>query len=181
MSFKLDRLLYLAISCVIGIFFLIVGVFGIILPWSHVLQTLTIQFIQEKTLILSLFGLGLALIGLSMIAYALLHTRHRYVDIRTGGYAVTLDENVVRSYLEKYWEERFPESHIPFDITFKKRAIQIVVTLPPLPLQEQKPFLEQVKQDFNELFGRTLGYPYDVHLMARFEEPPLQSAERAIN
>ncbi len=40
--------------------------------------------------------------------------------------------------------------------------------LPALPLPEQKQFLEKVKHDFSDLFGRVLGYPHDVSLDCKF-------------
>lgn len=176
MSFKFSRFFYLITSFIIGSFFFIFGAFSIILPWSPYLQTITTQFILENTLILSLFGLGFALIGLSIVIYTLLKTRHRYVQIRTGELSVILDENIIHQYLEAYWQEHFPKSHVPFQLSFKKHSLQIVADLPFLPLSEQKSFLERVKQDFGDLFGRVLGYPYDVHFIASFQEEKPSSA-----
>lgn len=169
MSFKLSRFVVLANSFIMGSFFFILGAFSIILPWSPYLQKVTTQFILENTLILSLFGFGFALIGISIIIYAILKTRHRYVQIRTGNLSVILDENVIHQYLEAYWQKHFPETQVPFQISFKQRSLQIIADLPPLARMEQKAFLEQVKQDFSELFGQVLGYPYDVHLTANFQ------------
>lgn len=170
MSFKFTRFFYLAISFIIGSFFFIFGAFSIILPWSPHLQGATTQFILENTLILSLFGLGFTLIGLSIVIYTILRTRHRYVEIRTGKFSVILDENVIHQYLETYWQEKFPTLHIPFHLNLKKHSLQIIADLPFMPLAEQKAFLEHIKQDFSDLFGRLLGYPYDVHFIANFEE-----------
>ncbi len=169
MNFKLGRFLYLALSLIIGSFFSIIGAFSMILPWSPFLQKATTQFILENTLILSLFGLSFVLIGISIVVYTILNTRHRYLNIRTGKNAVTLDENVIRQYLEKYWQEHFPQAQVPFDLALKRHSIQIVAYLPYLPLDEQKTFLEKVKEDFSDLFGRVLGYPQDVHLIASFQ------------
>lgn len=172
MSFKLGRFLHLAISFIIGSFFFILGAFAVILPWSPYLQNVTIQFILENTLVLSLFGFGFALIGLSIIIHTLLKTRHRYIQIRTGDLGVILDENIIHQYLETYWQKLFPTTQIPFRLNFKKHSLQIIVDLPSLPHMEQKSLLEQIKQDFSDLFGRTLGYPYDVHLIASFQADP---------
>jgi hypothetical protein len=169
MNFKMSRFFSLVISFIIGSFFFIFGAFSILLPWSSFLQTVTTQFILENTLILSLFGLGFALIGLSLVIYTILQTRHRYVQIRTGTLRVILDENVIRQYLENYWQEQFPKQHVPFNLSVKKRSLQILADLPYLPLEEQKILLEQIKQDFSDLFGRVLGYPHDVHLIASFQ------------
>lgn len=171
MSFKLGRFFYLATSFILGTFFFVSGIFGIILPWSPRLREAFIQFILENTLILSLFGLGFALIGLSIVIYALLSSRRHYTEIRTGSYSVALDENVIRQYLESYWEERFPNSHVSFNLLFKNDSIQIIADLPHLAEDEQKKFLEGVRNDFSELFGGMIGYPNEVHLIANFQSP----------
>lgn len=170
MNFKLSRLFYLAISCIIGGFFVIFGIFSIILSWSTYLQTITIQFILENFLVLSLIGLSFTLVGLSIIIYTFFKTRHHYIQIRIGNLGVILDENVVYQYLQAYWQKHFPKSHIPFSLNFKKHSLQIVADIPPLLLQEQKIFLEQVEHDFRDLFGSVLGYPYEVHFIANFSE-----------
>lgn len=169
MNFKLGRFFHLTISFILGSFFFIMGAFSIVLPWSAYLKTVTTQFVLENTLVLSLFGLGFVLIGLSIVIYTLLNTRQRYVDIQISKNQVTIDESVFYQYLETYWQQHFPQTHVPFHLTFKNHSLQIVADLPSIPLPEQKIFLEQVKQDFNDLFGRVLGYPYDVHLIASFQ------------
>jgi hypothetical protein len=169
MSFKLGRFFYLAISFAIGSLFLIFGTLSIALPWFSFLQTMTAHLIFEHTLILFIFGLGFTLIGFSIFVYAFLKTRRHYVQIRIGKFSISLDENVVHQYLENYWKEHFPEAHVPFDLSFNKHSLQIVADLPTLPLREQKAFLERIKQDFSDLFGRVLGYPYDVHFIASFQ------------
>lgn len=172
MNFKLARFFYVTISFITGIFFFLFGAFGIVLPWSPFLQKATAQFILENTLMLSLFGLGFALMGLSILIYTILSTRHRTILVRTGTLAVAVDENVIHQYLEAYWQEHFPKSPISFSLTFKKHALQIAADLPYMPMDEQKIFLDGVKDDFSDLFGRVLGYPYDVHLIASFQDKP---------
>lgn len=172
MNFKLVRFVYLAISLIIASFFLIVGIFSMFLPWSSFLREGIIQFILEHTLIFFFFGLGFALIGLSLMIYTLIHTRHRYTHIQTGARAITLDENIIHQYLEDYWKTHFPQSHVPFTLSIKKRSLEIAADLPSLPLADQKNFLEHVKDDFTDLFANTLGYPYEVHLLASFQTDP---------
>lgn len=170
MSFKCGRIISLLLSAIIGSFFIIFGVFSLILPWSSYFQEATTQFFLKNTLIFSLFGLGFVLMGLSLIIYTSLQTRHHFIEIRTGDFSVNLDENVIKQYLETYWQEQFPKSHIPFDLTFKKKFIQIVANLPPLQPSDQDQFLEKVKRDLNEMFSQFIGYPNEVHLIASFQE-----------
>lgn len=173
MNFKFRRFFHLVISFIIGAFFFTVGVFSIILPWSSHLLGSTIRFLTENTLILSLFGLGFALIGLSMVIYTFLNTRHRYAHIKTGSHATLIDENLIEQYLEAYWKERFPHQSIPFYLTIRKKSLQIVAHLPAVPEDEQHLLLESINHDFSSLFGDLLGYPNDVHFIASFDQAPV--------
>jgi hypothetical protein len=175
MNFKLERFCYLTISFILGLFFFIVGIFGLLFPWISFLQKVLMHFLLE-TLLLSLLSLCLAGIGVSIIIYALLNSRKHYLHVSTGANAVLVDQAIVHQYLEKYWQKLFPATYIPFHVTFKKHAIQIVVDFPALPLNEQKSFLEQIRQDFSELFESTLGYPHEVHLIASFQNKKLENS-----
>lgn len=168
MSSKIGYFFYVSIHFVLGAFFLLTGLFSLILPWSSFLQNKTIQFILSQTLIFFLFGLGLTLIGVSILTYASLRSKRRYVSIRSGKQAISIDEELIQNYLENYWKEHFPKNHIPSYLTIKKNSLEIVADLPAIPQIEQKIFLEKVQQDFNELFGQVLGYPHDVHLTVSF-------------
>ncbi|MFI0434964.1 MAG: hypothetical protein ACH350_04445 [Parachlamydiaceae bacterium] len=170
MSFKLGRFFNLTISFIVGSFFFILGGFGVILPWSAHLQHTTSQFILKNTLILSLFGLGFVLIGFSIIIYTFLKTRRRYIQIRTGDLQIVLDKNVIHQSLETYWEKHFPSTHIPFQLNLNKHSLEIIAEMPSFPIAEQKILLEEIKRDFIDLFGRVLGYPYNVSLIASFQD-----------
>lgn len=169
MNFKFGRFFHLAISFIIGTFFFTVGVFSIALPWSSHLQTATLRFLTENTLILSLFGLGFALVGLSIVIYTFLSTRHRYAHIKMGRQAITIDENLIEQYLEAYWKEKLPHYQIPFYLIIHKQSLQIVASFPSFSEVEQQLLLEGINQDFKGLFENLLGYPHDVHLIASFE------------
>jgi hypothetical protein len=169
MSFKLGRFFYLTISLVIGTFFLLLGAVSIALPWVTLLRDKIVQFILEGNLIFTLFGLGFFLIGLSILLYSLLSSKKQYVYLRTGNRSITLDEDLIQDYLETYWQERFPKHTIPSSFQIKKRAIHIKADFPFLPVLEQRAFLERIQHDFNDLFGRVLGYPHEIYLTASFQ------------
>lgn len=170
MNFRVGRFFYLTISFIIGAFFLAIGIINLVLPWSTRMKDEIVRFIWEDTLILPLFGLGLISIGLSIIIYTFISSRHRYLHIKTGSRSVVVDENVIQNYLEAYWQEQFPNSHIPSHFKVKKDSIQIVADLPYLPQPEQKDFLERVSHDFKDIFGRLLGYHQEIQLIASFQD-----------
>lgn len=174
MSFRLTRYVYFAARCLIGIFFFLFGVLALVIPWSSHLGNAITQLMTQNAWIFSLAGLGISLIGLAVLFFAFLKLRRSYIEIRTGDLNIILDENVVYQYLETYWKKQFPDSKIPFSLNVKKQSLQIFADLPPMPLTEQKIFLEKVNQDFSHLFGQVLGYPYDVQIFAHFQDdiPP---------
>jgi hypothetical protein len=171
MSFRVGHFFYLVLSFLLSLFFLVLGIFSLILAWSPLVKESVAHFIANDALITTLFGIGLFLIGLSIFVYAIFIAKHRYIHLQTGHRSVTLDEGVIQSYLENYWTEQFPKHFVPTHLTVKKHSIQIVANLPYLPQTEQKTFLEKVKRDFNNLFGQTLGYSHDVQLFASFDSP----------
>lgn len=171
MNFKFGRILYIAINLIIGSFFLFIGTYCIVLPLFPFLQSAAVLLILEHTLILSLFGLGFALIGFSIITYAYLNSRRTQVMIRTGKLGVQIDQNIIYQYLDAYWQKEFPGAHVAFQVKVKKRSLKILADLPSLPLNEQKMILEKIKCDFIELFGGVLGYPYEIDIIASFQAP----------
>lgn len=172
MSFKIGHYFYLLMTFLLALFLLLLGIFSTALPWSHFLQTKLIDFITTHTVLLSVFGPGFILVGISLLLYTFLNTKRRYIHIQTGSQPITIDESVIHQYLETYWQEQFPKSHIPSHLTFKKNSIEIVADLPYLPKQDQKVFLEQVKTDFSDLFGRFLGSQHTIHFIASFDAAP---------
>lgn len=169
MNFKFRRFFSLSVSFILGTFFCLVGIIGLILPWSPSLQNSLTNLIHHHTLILSLFGLGGVFIGLSLVIYAIFNTGRRYVAIRIGAKSVTLDENLIHQYLESYWKKKFPNQQILFYFSIRKKSIQIVADLPFVPEAEQDQFLEKIRDDFSYLFDDLMGYPNDIHFVAHFQ------------
>lgn len=157
----------------IGLFFFVLGTFTTILSWSTSLQQRTFQFILEETFAVIVLGLGVALIGIAMIYYVLGLVRRHSFYLWTGPLSVAVDDTVMYQYLEDYWQRRFPEDKIPFQVTFKKYACRVAAELPAIPRVEQKPLVNQIKEDFRDLFGRKIGYPYDVQIAAYFKRSTL--------
>lgn len=187
MSFKIGRFFSLAISLILGAFCCLIGAFCVTLPWSPFLQQSLIDLILKHTLILSLFGLGLVLIGLSIVIYAVFNLRHRYAYIKLGNTSISVDENLIEQYLQEYWKTNFPHYPIPFYLSIAKKSIQIVADLPPVPEEEQDRFLDKIRDDFNHLFSKILGYSNEIHFIAHFQNepnegsPPLDSSSHRLS
>jgi hypothetical protein len=172
MSFKFRRFFSLTASLIFGAFCCLVGAFFVTLPWSLFLQNAATDLIVNHTLILSLFGLGLVLIGLSIVIYALFNLGYRYAYIKVGNRSVALDENLIEEYLQHYWKENFPLNQIPFYLSITKNSIQIVADLPPVPEADQDHFLDKIREDFSHLFSNVLGYQNEIFFIAHFQNEP---------
>lgn len=154
----------------LGLFFCIVGILGVILPWSSSIQTALINFIFDNSLFLPFFGLTFILIGLSILIYNWKQSRNHYISIKIGPHSTLIDESLVRQYLEIYWKKHFPNQTILPQIEVKKNHLKIQVELPFLPLQEQKSYLEKVQEDLENIFIHLLGYHQPVQLFISFKE-----------
>ncbi len=169
MSFKFGRFFSLTVSWILGAFCCLIGIFSVILPWSPFLQQSATDLIVNHTLILSLFGLGLVLIGISIVIYAIFNMGHSYAYIKVGNRPVSLDENLIEQYLQNYWKKNFPNHQIPFYMSIKKNSIQIVADLPPVPEADQDRFLDKIREDFSHLFSGILGYQNEIYFIAHFQ------------
>lgn len=168
MNSKVGRLFSLTINLILAAFLLLVGLYSLLLPWSFFLQTQIIHLILNETLIFSLFGLGLTLMGVSLIMYTVIQLRRRYIPIRVGHQAITIDQTLVQQYIDHYWQQRLSGQQITSEVAIKKQAIYITTTIPSSPELEPN-FIEQTKQELIDLFGRLIGYPHEVFLTIDFQ------------
>ena len=80
------------------------------------------------------------------------------LQIRMGERSVAVDEGLVKTYVDNYWEQVLPGQTVYQQVVVRKNTIEIVANLPFLPEEEQKPLLERVEKDLTLLFKDTLGY-----------------------
>jgi hypothetical protein len=126
---------------------------------------------------LFIFGVALISVGIALFLYTLFSTKKRYAYIQAGNQSIKIDETLVQNSIEKYWQGQFPYTYIPFQLTLRKHSICIVADLPYMAPESQRQRLEQIKSDFDNLFGRVLGYPHPVHFFASFQKPISQPAK----
>lgn len=156
------------ITFTIAIFFTLLGIVCVMIPWSGEVRFGLIRFILEDSLAISLFGLAFIVVGLAIVTYILLSSRRQYYHIKSGSHAVKVDESAIQQYLSLYWKELFPSQDVPCRLALKKNRIHITVDLPHVPLLEQRPLLEKVKQDLHEIFANNIGYEDEFFLSASF-------------
>lgn len=161
--------LYYVLSFSLAIFFIFLGVIGIMLPWSPIIRTDMIQYILENSIAISLFGFGFTVIGVFMGISLYLNTKRQYYYIRAGKLLTIVDEVIIQQYLESYWKQVFPQHLIPTRLSLKKNKIKIMADLPHIPRSEQKEFILKVEQDLQETFARIFGYSREFILALNFQ------------
>lgn len=168
----MSNLFYSLISLVVALFFMLIGIVGIMIPWSMDVRNLLTKFIFEDSLAISLFGFAFFIIGLAIVTNIILSTKRRSYKISSQNATTTVDEAVIQQYLNTYWKQLFPKNDIPCHLSLKNNKIHIAVDLPYLPIQEQKPLLERIRKDLIGIFAQVIGYRDEFFLSASFQAKP---------
>lgn len=165
----MNHLFYSFINILNAFFFMLIGIVGILIPWSIHVRTLLTRFIFEDYLAISLFGFVFFIIGVAMLINLLLNMKRRHYKIHSLKGTLTIDEAVIQEYLKTYWKQLFPDRDIPCHLQLKQNQIHIAVELPYLPLQKQKALLEGIRKDLTDIFAKILGYREEFFLLASFQ------------
>jgi len=165
----MNHFFYSLISFITALFFILIGLIGIIIPWSPSIRTSFVQFILNESLFLSLFGVISIFTGLAIAASILMNTKRKYYCIRSDDNAVSVDEAVIQQYLDVYWKELFPGSDIASHLVLKNNKIHISVDFPNIPVGQQQLILEKIKQDLRSKFADLLGYHNEFYLTSSFQ------------
>jgi hypothetical protein len=160
---------YSLISFIVALFFILLGIVGILLPWAPGVKSSIVNFIQEDGLFIFLFGLGLTIIGAAIATYIILSTRKRYYEIRSGDNLTTIDESLFQDYLNTYWKQLFPKFEIPNRVILKKNLIHVSADLPYIPDSQQKVLIERIEKDLNDIFNRILGRRHEYVISISFQ------------
>lgn len=165
----LYKFLYSLISFIFALFFILLGIIAILLPFSPTIRSDFIEFVLQNSIAISLFGFGFLLIGAVMLANLYLNTRHHYYNIRVGNRLVEVDEAIIHHYLNTYWNQLFPQQETPTRLRFKKNTIKIIADLPYSPESDRKELIERIQHDIQDIFKRILGYSHEFMLSISFQ------------
>lgn len=163
---------YSLISFIIALFFILLGIVGVMIPWSANVRADLIDFILKDSLAISLFGFAFIVIGLAIVSNILLNARRSYYHIKSGDHAIAVDEAVIHQYLKHYWKQLYPDHDIPYQLTIKHNKIHLNIDLPYQSVAEQRPTLERIRQDLRRLLNNQLGYQDEFSLSAAFQAAP---------
>jgi hypothetical protein len=165
---KIKRWIRLSGRFLLGLLFLISGLYAIALRWSSFAQYHLIDFILNQTWIFLWIGLALTILGFTYLIDAVEKASRRYIYIRLDNPLVSVRRKVFEKYIKSYWKQRFPQHPISSEMEIKGDHLFITTEIPQHLVPDQKEFTHQTQQDLEDLFGRVLGYRYTVHYTARF-------------
>lgn len=160
--------LYYLVSFVLTIFFLMVGLIGIILPWSPTIRTGLVELILQDSLAISLFGFAFLIIGLGFSVSLYLNAKRKNYYLKLNDTYIVVNEAIIRHYLHDYFSQRFPNHSIPSRFVIKSNKIKIAADLPFVPKEEQPLMVSTIRQDLYEIFNKVLGYPHQCILNLSF-------------
>lgn len=164
--------LYYFTSFVVALFFVMIGLICIALPWLSGVKMALVNFIAESTLLLFIVGLLLILCGCAIIAYMIFNRSKRTYHIRRGNHTFDIDKSVINTYVRIYLEERFPNEDIPHQISIKKNQLMLAADLPFVPKEDQESFTEKIYEELSQLLAEKVGSEKDLYLSISFPDAP---------
>lgn len=167
---------YSFISLVIAIFFILLGIICVILPWSSGMQSLAISLLVDNGVLIFLFGLSFLAIGFATALHILLSTRRQYYHLKVCDQPVSVDAMLIQNYLHTYLKELFPDIDVPNRVEIKKNNIHVTLDLPFVEPENQEIVLERIKSELKEIFSSLLGYHQQFYLYASFQPPARTSS-----
>ena len=160
-------------SIVLALFFIMLGIATLIIPWSDTIRLLTIHFIEYNVWPWNLFGVGFLLIGFGLFAPLCLMRKRHYFTIYMGeSHQATINESIIQEYLHTYWKQLCPSHEILCHLLIKKRNMQISVELPYFPQEQQATLIKKIELDLPEMMRYCIGYDNDIELSISFEKAP---------
>lgn len=160
---------YSLINFIVALFFIMMGVISVLMPWFPAMRVDFIKFLLENSMAITLFGLCFLTIGIYLVISIILGAKRHYYEFKVGQNLVTVDEDLIQKYLQVYFSEIFPTQEIPCGLTIKQNLLHITADLPYVPSSQRDVLLEKIKQDLKNIFGQHLGYDSDYYLSASFQ------------
>lgn len=165
----MNHFFYHLLSFIIGIFFICFGIICLFIPNSESKLNELVLFIIENPWLPYLASLFFLTIGVVVFINTRLNSKKHYYKIKAGNRVTVLDEKIFEQYLDTYWKELFPKSEIPSRASIKNNKLTITADLPFIPLSQQRPLIQQIEQDLNEILIKYLGYHQEYFISINFQ------------
>lgn len=166
-------LFHTTLNILVASFFVLIGVFCLIVPWVGSLQRAAVEFFLSSRINMSVWALGFLGVGLSMLSTQIRQKR-QYYHLKTGNRAVLVSQSILDQYVSDYWEHYFPDQEFVSNVKIKNHQIHITADLPPLPFDSQREFLQKAEHDLADLLQEKAGYERSFSLSISFlDQKPL--------
>lgn len=156
------------LTLILALFFIVLGLIGIVLPWSTSARTEVVDFLLSNTVLLSLFGFSFLVMGAGTLLQIFNGLKRRYTTIKDGDSKVELSEEVFKDYLSIYFQELFPYTEVPCQVQLKKRKARVIADLPFVPENQQKDLLKKIEEELSDIFRELIGYRHALLLSISF-------------
>lgn len=165
----MNNFFYYLASFIVAIFLLLLGVICFFLPQSSESLKTILQFMVQNSWLLYCLSLLFITMGIVVLISIKLGLKKQHYHIKAGNRITLIDEKIFEQYLDTYWKELFPKYQIPSKATIKKNKLYVSADLPHIPLEEQKPLIQQIESDLNEILIKYLGYHHEYIVSINFE------------
>jgi hypothetical protein len=158
---RIENLLFSAVQFFLVLVIACAGLFFIALPWAPHVRFLSSNFLaQRDDLFIPLGALLLGVAATLGTGFYFLQ-RRAYFQVRMST-AVHVEKELLRSLLEIYWKERYPEEKLSTDIIIHPdQRLEFVAELPYLKASESQQMLKEVELEMGRLILQQLGYKRD--------------------
>lgn len=163
----MTRFIYSLISFLIALFFVLLGIIGALITWSSTVREI-VSVIFDHSIAITLFSFMLILIGVAVAAQIIFASRATHYRFTVRNQLVKVDESVIQTYLNKYWQELFQGQEIPCHVTLKGNKIHVTADIPYIEQEQQEVLLTKIQQELGDLFGNLLGYRQEFYLAINF-------------
>lgn len=167
---RLGNLLFSLINLLFAALLVVFGIFVFMIPRAPHFKEMAITLFKDSSSVLTVFGLGLSVIGLLLLAAIYFANRRNYYHITMGGHRFSIDEVVLHKYLASYWKSLFPAVELHHELAIRNNQIYLNVELPHLSIEEQKKTLQKIEKDLQKLFIEVFDYEEEFFVTVSFQK-----------
>lgn len=168
MNSKVGLFLRFAVNFLLGLFFIVVGIAGLILPWSSTLQNALIELISYESSLLAILGFAFLCIGIALLAYVSMQKRGNRIFLRLKPHPIEVDQNLIVGALDVYWKEVLQGQSVFTQVIPGKKSLLIKAEMPPMNELQQEELLKKIQPELENLLHETIGIPHDIKVELHF-------------
>lgn len=166
---RFGHLFFSLINLLVAALLIVLGIFIFMIPRAAHFQQLAMNLLTDRTHLFSLLGIGVGIIGVLLLAAIYIMNRRHSYYLTMGSHILTIDESIVKKYLDEYWKECFPGHDLHQELAIKNNLLYLTVDLPYVAFDEQRKVLERIESDLQELFSRVFDYRKEFYITVSFQ------------